>query len=114
MIFSSDNGPRQGINGHSSAGKLRGLKGQIFEGGHRVPLVVRWPGKVQVGSVSDETVCMTDFMATFAGILGTELPENAGEDSYDYWDRNIVHHSDLRPYIIPELGLSLSVRGIGR
>lgn len=84
VIFSSDNGPRQGINGHSSAGKLRGLKGQIFEGGHRVPLVVRWPGKVQVGSVSDETVCMTDFMATFAGILGTELPENAGEDSYDF------------------------------
>ena len=83
LIFSSDNGPREGVNGHQSAGQLRGLKGQVFEGGHRVPLIVRWPGNVPVGAVSDETICLTDFMATFAGILGVELPENAGEDSYD-------------------------------
>ena len=83
VVFSSDNGPRAGINGHNSAGKLRGLKGQIFEGGHRVPLVVRWPGKVRAGAITDETVCMTDFMRTFAGILGTELTGKTGEDSYD-------------------------------
>ncbi len=83
LIFSSDNGPREGINGHSSAGDLRGLKGQIFEGGHRVPLVVRWPGMVEAGSVTGETVCMTDFMATFASLIGTDLPKDAGEDSHD-------------------------------
>lgn len=83
IVFSSDNGPRQGINGHQSAGKLRGYKGKIFEGGHRVPLVVKWPGKVAPGSVSDQTVCLADFMATFAGILHADLPDKAAEDSYN-------------------------------
>ena len=83
VVFSSDNGPRVGINGHSAAGELRGLKGQIFEGGHRVPLVVKWPGNIRPESVTNETVCMTDFMATFAEILNSDLPDNTGEDSYD-------------------------------
>ena len=83
VIFSSDNGPREGVNGHQSAGPLRGQKGSIFEGGHRVPLIVKWPGKVEASSITDETVCMTDFMATFANMLDVELPDNAGEDSYN-------------------------------
>ena len=82
VVFSSDNGPREGVNGHQSAGNLRGYKGQIFEGGHRVPLIVRWPNKINPSSVSEETVCMTDFMATFAELLAFNLPTNAGEDSY--------------------------------
>ncbi len=83
VVFSSDNGPREGINGHNSAGLLRGYKESVYEGGHRVPLVVRWPGVVPAGSVSNETVCMTDFMSTFANILGIEIPKGEVEDSYN-------------------------------
>jgi arylsulfatase A-like enzyme len=60
---------------------LRGRKGQIHEGGHRVPFVVRWPGRVAPGSVSDQTICLNDLMATCADILGGRLPDDAGEDS---------------------------------
>lgn len=81
VLFSSDNGPREGVNGHNSAGLLRGFKGSVYEGGHRVPLIARWPGVVHAGSVSDETVCMTDFMSTFANILGIEIPVGEAEDS---------------------------------
>jgi arylsulfatase A-like enzyme len=60
---------------------LRGQKTEIHEGGHRVPFVARWPGKVEPGSVSDQTICLTDLMATCAEILGVKLPADAGEDS---------------------------------
>jgi arylsulfatase A-like enzyme len=60
---------------------LRGAKTSIYEGGHRVPFIARWPGKIKPGSVSDQTVCHNDLMATCADILGTKLPDNAGEDS---------------------------------
>jgi arylsulfatase A len=55
----------------------------IYEGGHRIPLIVRWPGKVKPAAVSDETVCLTDFFATFSSILKQPIPKNAGEDSYN-------------------------------
>jgi len=112
VIFSSDNGPREGINGHSSAGPLRGLKGQIYEGGHRVPLIIRWPGRIEPGTITEETVCMTDFMSTFAELLGVVLPENAGEDSYSLlpvmlqkpYDKpfreSTVHHSGAGAFAI--------------
>ena len=67
--------------GHLSCGKWRGYKSQIWEGGHRVPLLVRWPGKVQAGTVCDVPVCLADLPATFAAILGQPLPEGAAEDS---------------------------------
>ncbi|MFA6543715.1 MAG: arylsulfatase [Limisphaerales bacterium] len=87
LIFTSDNGPA--INsrtpltgaGHSGSGPLRGKKASIYEGGHRVPFVVRWPGHTPAGAVSDELICQTTFMATCAELLGVGLPENAGEDS---------------------------------
>jgi arylsulfatase A len=94
VIFSSDNGPRPGVNGHQSAGKLRGYKGSIFEGGHRVPLIIQWPGKVEEGSRSDETVCMTDFMATFAAMLGVSLESHEGEDSYNLLPVMLQQHYD--------------------
>jgi arylsulfatase A-like enzyme len=84
IIVTSDNGPRVGDpNTHQSAGNLRGYKSHIWEGGHRVPLIARWPGQIKSGSDSDETICLTDFMATFAAMTDAELPENAGEDSYN-------------------------------
>ncbi len=93
VIFTSDNGPE--ISGevnpgaydrvqkfdHRSAGDLRGAKRDAWEGGHRVPFIARWPGKIAAGAVSDETMCHVDFMATVAAILGAKLPDSAAEDS---------------------------------
>lgn len=76
IIVTADNG---------AAGRpyapLRASKSSIYEGGHRVPLVARWPGKVKPGSVSARTVCLNDLMATAAEIVGAKLPAEAGEDS---------------------------------
>jgi len=82
LIFTSDNGPQRGENGHSSAGPYRGFKNSAFEGGHREPFVARWPGKIAAGSVCDEPICLTDLMATFAELTGGPMPEGAGEDSF--------------------------------
>jgi len=89
VIFSSDNGPesiayaRIQNHEHYSMGPLRGLKQDVWEGGHRVPFVVRWPGVVEAGTVSHELVSQIDIMGTIASIVGYELPDNAAEDSYD-------------------------------
>ena len=83
IIMTSDNGPRHGTEGHMSSGSLRGHKSHIWEGGHRIPFIARWPGKIQPDTTSDEMICLTDLMATFAGILDSDLPADAGQDSYD-------------------------------
>jgi arylsulfatase A len=88
VMFSSDNGPettsvvhmRADFN-HDGAQPWRGMKRDQWEGGHRVPFIVRWPGKVAAGSSSDQTVCLTDILATCAAITGAVLPDNAAEDS---------------------------------
>jgi arylsulfatase A-like enzyme len=89
VIFSSDNGPvwyPQDVQryAHRSAGPLRGMKGDVWEGGHRMPFIVRWPGRVQPGTTSGQLICFTDVMATFADILGAKLPQDAGEDSFSF------------------------------
>lgn len=88
VVFSSDNGPvwyDEDVErlGHDSSGGLRGMKGDAWEGGHRMPFIVRWPGMVEAQSVSDQTICFTDLLATFAAMLNVELPDGAGEDSFD-------------------------------
>ena len=89
VIFSADNGPeayaweRAEKYGHFSMGKLRGLKRDVWEGGHRVPFIIKWPGQVKAGSVSEEVISQVDIMATLASITDAELPENAAPDSYD-------------------------------
>ncbi len=99
VIFTSDNGAlpgdrkhgadgetaeeRYNTYGHRSCGDWRGYKAHIWEGGHREPLVARWPGKIQPGAVSDELICLTDFMATCAAIVDRELPDGAAEDSFN-------------------------------
>jgi arylsulfatase A-like enzyme len=85
VVLTSDNGarPTEGLNGHACNGPWRGTKRMSYEGGHRVPLIVRWPGKIKAGSLSDETVCLTDFFTTFGKILGADIPRDSGEDSYD-------------------------------
>jgi len=77
VIVTSDNG---------AAGRpyapLRAAKASIYEGGHRVPFVARWPGVIEQGAVCSETICLNDLMATAADILGAELPADAGVDSF--------------------------------
>ncbi len=94
LIFSADNGcsPAAGIpalqaQGHYPNAPWRGHKADIYEGGHRVPFLVRWPGKVKAGSTSDRTICLTDFYSTAADILGRldAVPANAAEDSFTFW-----------------------------
>ena len=87
LIVTSDNGGRptrgkMGEKGHKPCGSLRGIKRQIWEGGHRVAMIVRWPGRVEPGTVCDETVCHTDFLSTFATMFDHDLPVDAAEDSY--------------------------------
>jgi len=68
--------------GHETNGPFTGYKTTIYEGGHRVPFIVRWPGRVKAGTVSDEIVCTVDILATVANVLRVDLPANAAEDSY--------------------------------
>lgn len=88
VVFTSDNGcsPMARYEellpqGHNPSYIFRGMKADIFDGGHRVPFIARWPGKIKPGSKSDQLICLTDLMATCADILGAKLPDNAGEDS---------------------------------
>jgi arylsulfatase A-like enzyme len=69
--------------GHRTNGDLRGYKGSNFEGGFRVPFIVRWPGRVLGGTESDRVITLADMLATSAGLLGEEMPESAGGDSFD-------------------------------
>jgi arylsulfatase A-like enzyme len=89
VFFTSDNGcaPFVGAQemeakGHFPSGPLRGYKADAWEGGHRVPFIVRWPGVVKPGSVCRQLVHQADIMATLADVLGAKLPDNAGEDSF--------------------------------
>jgi len=89
VIFTSDNGPvwyQADVQrfGHDSAGGLRGMKSDVWEGGHRMPFIVRWPGRVKAGTVTEQTICFTDLLATFAEICGTTLPPDVGQDSFSF------------------------------
>ncbi len=88
FIVTSDNGATPGADfatlgkkGHDPSYHFRGHKADIFEGGHRVAFIARWPAVIKAGTTSDETICHTDLLATAADITGFELPANAGEDS---------------------------------
>lgn len=98
VVFTSDNGcspqadfPALLKLGHNPNYKFRGHKADIYEGGHRVPLLVRWPGRVKPKTTSGELVCLTDLMATVAEAIDAKVPADAGEDTFS---------------ILPALGLS--------
>ena len=91
VILTSDNGcspsadyPALLAKGHNPSGKYRGHKADIYEGGHRVPFLVRWPAKVKAGQTTTQLTCLTDFTATAAEITGATLPETAAEDSFSF------------------------------
>jgi arylsulfatase A-like enzyme len=124
VVFTSDNGPEVSgeVNpgvydrlrrfGHASMGGLRGAKRDTREGGHRVPFLARWPGKIKPGSTCDETICHVDLMATLAAVLGVTLPADAGVDSVNVLPallgekrpaplrEAIVHHSGQGKFAI--------------
>ena len=88
VIFASDNGcaPYIGVDkleaqGHFPSAQFRGYKSDIWDGGHRIPFIVRWPAKVKPGSTSNQLTCLIDLMATCADFLNVKLPDNASEDS---------------------------------
>lgn len=90
VMLASDNGPEvptvidmRKTYGHDGARPWRGVKRDQWEGGHRTPFIVKWPGKVKPNSVSDQLLSLTDVMATFAEITGAEIPHDAAEDSYN-------------------------------
>ena len=88
VIFTTDNGyapagniPRLQNFGHDSSAGFRGAKADVFEGGHRVPFIVRWPGVTPAGTRSDHLIGQLDFFATCAEMLGAKIPGDAAEDS---------------------------------
>lgn len=111
VIFTADNGcsPQAGVGalerkGHFPSAGFRGYKSDIWEGGHRVPFFVRWPGVVKPRSTTDATICLVDFMATVAEITGVQLPVEAAPDSVSFLPAlrgtstapqrdSVVHHS---------------------
>jgi arylsulfatase A len=91
VIFTSDNGTSKAADidhleahGHFPSAHLRGSKADLWDGGHRIPFVVHWPGKVAAGSQSDQLICLTDLLATTADILGVKVPAGSGEDSVSF------------------------------
>jgi arylsulfatase A len=116
VIFSADNGAEhyayERIRNfqHRSSGPLRGLKRDLWEGGHRVPFIVRWPGVVAAGEASAGLTSQVDLMATFAAITGFKLPAGTAEDSHDLlavWKdrapsprRAIVHNTQANGYAL--------------
>jgi arylsulfatase A len=89
VVFTADNGCAPYIGGadlekmgHYPSGPLRGYKADAWEGGHRVPFMVRWPGVVKAGTVCNQLVYQADLMRTFADVFEVKLPDTAGEDSF--------------------------------
>ena len=111
LIFTSDNGcskaagiERLAEQGHHVSGQYRGSKADLWDGGHRVPFIVRWPDRVAAGASNAHPICLTDLFATAAAILLEVVPDGAAEDSVSFLSAlnrlpvtperdGIVHHS---------------------
>jgi len=127
VIFTSDNGVAPAANipelqaaGHEPSYIYRGHKADIFEGGHRVPFLVRWPGRVKPGTGSGQLIGQIDFMATVAEVLDTDLPPGAAEDSVSFLPalqgsadrplrKNLVNHSSTGCFAIREAQMKLAL-----
>lgn len=119
VIVTSDNGPEvetvlnmRRKYQHDGARPWRGFKRDDWEGGHRVPMIARWAGKVKAGSIAAQTVSLCDIMATCAAMVDAKLPDNAAEDSFDLlpilFDRT---KEDVRGYTLEQtISLALSIR----
>ncbi len=135
IIFTSDNGPEidrirqdktrgdKSNHGHCSQKNLRGGKRMLYEGGHRVPFICRWPGQIPAGKQCPTTVCVTDIFATIADLVNGDLPENTAEDSISFlpallgrespesYHQGIIHHQASGEFAIRQGEFKLIVRG---
>ncbi len=110
VIFSSDTGPEvtsvvhmRADHAHDGARPWRGVKRDNWEGGHRVPFLVRWPGQVPPGTTSTQLISLTDVMATIAAIIGAKLPDNAAEDSFNLLPAlRGEAKAHIRPYLLTQ------------
>lgn len=110
VILSSDNGPEttavvhmRADHGHDGAKPWRGVKRDAWEGGHRVPFIVRWPARVKAGTTSDQLVSLTDIMATVAAISGASLPHDSAEDSFNLLPAlEGEANAPIRPYLLTQ------------
>lgn len=111
VIFTSDNGCSKaaGIDklakqGHQVSANLRGSKADIWDGGHRIPFIARWPGQIAAGSTCEQLICLVDFFATAAEIVGRPVPAGSCEDSVSFLPamkgrpivstrHGVIHHS---------------------
>jgi arylsulfatase A-like enzyme len=131
VVFSSDNGSagfsrqvEKNAPSHRCSGPLRGRKGSLWDGGHRVPFVLSWPAKVKPGSETDQLVCLGDFLATMADLLAVELPDDMGEDSESFLPalfeepiqnprKVIVHHDIAGRFSIRQGQWKLLLKSLG-
>ncbi|MED5381831.1 MAG: sulfatase-like hydrolase/transferase, partial [Verrucomicrobiota bacterium] len=120
LIFTSDNGPEvptvidmRKTHQHDGARPWRGVKRDQWEGGHRVPFIARWSKKINDGSTSKQTICLTDLMATCAALTGATVPRNAAEDSYNILPVLLGQADDkpIREYTLHQtISLALAIR----
>jgi arylsulfatase A len=133
VIFSADNGAESNYEyqrdtyQHYSCMNFKGGKRDVYEGGHHVPFLMRWPGVIKAGRKVDNPVCQSDYMATIADIVGASIPDNAGEDSYSLYplmlnkkvsrydaDRAVINHSFTGHFAIRQGDWKLNMlRGSG-
>ncbi len=123
IIVTSDNGPLAGslevgkpegtaqmTNGHQAAGALRGQKGRVWEGGHRVPFIARWPGRIPEGGISDYAFCSTDLLATIAELVDFPLPNGSGEDSVSVLPALLGRDMAERPAMVHHSSTAFAMR----
>jgi arylsulfatase A-like enzyme len=116
LVVTSDNGgvmddgyvdgTGSDASGHKCNGALRGFKGSNYEGGHRVPFLVRWPGRVPAGTVSNEPTCHVDLFATFAAVTGAKLGTDDAPDSFNQWSawEGKAGGKPVRPHLLTQAG----------
>jgi arylsulfatase A len=128
LVFTTDNGgywPQEEIDlhAHDSNHGRRGQKGDVWDGGHRVPLIISWPARIDKPLVCDQLVSLKDFYATFTEMIGHETAEGQSEDSYSFWHiingdlerpirPSMVHHSSRGMYSIRTGGWKY-IEGLG-
>ena len=112
VIFNADNGPEtmhtiwmRQDHSHDAAGGFRGMKRDGWEGGHRVPFMARWPGKIPTGQVSPQLINTTDILATLASLVGYELQPSQAVDSFDMLPAFLGQQPDdqsIRPHLLTQ------------
>jgi arylsulfatase A-like enzyme len=114
VFFTSDNGPFwkppfiEEFN-HRAASIYRGMKADAFEGGHRIPFIVRWPGNIKPNSQCAEPITLTNLLATCSGIVNRKLAKNEGEDSHSILSLLL---GNTKEYVRPEALIQHSSRGL--